>query len=78
MRDNSTVDLPRQTPPKARLERRSSSNERRVRALGFLHNFALSQRNLALRLAAVNSLSTCSSRLIRSTIVAFFLGTLVT
>jgi hypothetical protein len=43
----------------------------------FLRNFARSRRILALRLAAVKSLSTCSSRFIRSTIAAVLFGTLV-
>ena len=77
MRDISTVVLPRQMPPYARDDRRCSSKERSVRVAGFLRNFARSRRILALRYATVNSLSTCSSRFIRSTIAAVLLVTLV-
>ena len=77
MRDSSTVALPRRMPPKARIDHRCSSKERSVRVPLLRRNVARSPRILALRLAAVNSLSTCSSRLIRSTIGAVLFGTLV-
>jgi hypothetical protein len=77
MRDSSIVALPRRMPPKARIDRRCSSKERSVRVPLLRRNVARSPRILALRLAAVSSLSTCSSRLIRSTIAAVLFGTLV-
>ncbi len=78
MRDVSTVRLPRRTPPQAPSDRRTSSKDRSVPVRPFPNSSRPVLRIQALRLAVENSLSTCSSGLIRSTMVAVLFAALAT
>src|SRR3712207_5825946 len=70
MRATSTVLLPRRRPPYAPLAPRSSSNERSLPVPDEPPRRLLRACSRDLRLATLNSLSTCSVRLINSTTAA--------
>src|SRR5215210_8121129 len=66
MRETTTVLLPLLKPPYAPLVPRSSANERSLPVPGDPPRRLLMACSRALRLATLNSLSTCSARLINS------------
>jgi uncharacterized membrane protein YccC len=77
MRAVSTVRLPRRTPPQAPTARRTASKDWSVPVPAF-PNYSRPSLRHALRLAVANSLSTCSSRLIKSTNAAVLFAALAT